>query len=144
MVPKIAQSLLLSDPVRGEHVCRGRTGEGWGIGGALTRLAALATLSRQVRERGRKARGGGKRARAAVGRKCAGGGRKAALDGFEGELTSSKWAKLAKCSQDTALRDIGDLVGRGILARNPGGGRSTSYALVVGDGRGGDGGTISG
>jgi Fic family protein len=52
------------------------------------------------------------------------------LDGFEGKLTTSKWAKLAKCSQDTALRDILDLVGRGILVRNPAGGRSTSYALA--------------
>ena len=45
------------------------------------------------------------------------------LDGFEGKLTTSKWAKLAKCSQDTALRDILFLVGHGLLARNPGGGR---------------------
>ncbi|SPJ15032.1 conserved hypothetical protein [Syntrophobacter sp. SbD2] len=52
------------------------------------------------------------------------------LDGFEGKLTSSKWAKLAKCSQDTALRDIQDLVERGILAKDPAGGRSTSYSLV--------------
>ena len=52
------------------------------------------------------------------------------LDGFEGKLTTSKWAKLAKCSQDTALRDIAFLVDHGILVRNPGGGRSTSYALA--------------
>lgn len=52
------------------------------------------------------------------------------LDGFEGTLTTSKYAKLAKCSQDTALRDILPLVERGILVRNPKGGRSTSYALV--------------
>jgi Fic family protein len=52
------------------------------------------------------------------------------LDGFEGKLTTSKWAKLAKCSQDTALRDILELVAHGILVRNPGGGRSTSYALA--------------
>ena len=52
------------------------------------------------------------------------------LDGFEGKLTTSKWAKLAKCSQDTALRDITYLVDHGLLARNPGGGRSTSYALA--------------
>ena len=52
------------------------------------------------------------------------------LDGFEGKLTTSKWAKLAKCSQDTALRDITILVEHGILARNPGGGRSTSYEFV--------------
>jgi len=52
------------------------------------------------------------------------------LDGFEGKLTSSKWAKLAKCSQDTALRDISDLVQREILAKEEPGGRSTSYGLV--------------
>ncbi len=52
------------------------------------------------------------------------------LDGFEGKLTSSKWARLAKCSQDTAHRDILDLVDRTILTKNPAGGRSTSYALV--------------
>lgn len=52
------------------------------------------------------------------------------LDGFEGKLTTSKWAKIAKCSSDTALRDILDLVERGILVRNPEGGRSTSYALA--------------
>jgi Fic family protein len=51
------------------------------------------------------------------------------LDGFEGKLTTSKYAKLAKCSQDTALRDILPLVERGILVRNPQGGRSTSYEL---------------
>ena len=53
------------------------------------------------------------------------------LDGFEGKLTSSKWAKLAKCSQDTALRDIDDLVARHILVKDPGRGRSTSYVLIV-------------
>ncbi len=52
------------------------------------------------------------------------------LDGFEGKLTTSKYAKLTKCSQDTALRDILLLVERGLLIRNPQGGRSTSYALV--------------
>ncbi|MBA4391188.1 MAG: DUF4172 domain-containing protein [Syntrophus sp. (in: bacteria)] len=52
------------------------------------------------------------------------------LDGFEGKLTSSKWAKLVKCSQDTALRDILDLVERGILVKDPSGGRSTSYSLI--------------
>jgi len=52
------------------------------------------------------------------------------LDGFEGKLTTSKYAKLAKCSQDTALRDILALVERGILIRGPEGGRSTSYALA--------------
>ena len=53
------------------------------------------------------------------------------LDGFEGKLTSSKWAKLAKCSQDTASRDIDDLVKRGILVRSEAGGRSTSYTLAM-------------
>jgi Fic family protein len=52
------------------------------------------------------------------------------LDGFEGKLTTTTYAKLAKCSQDTALRDILFLVERGILVRNPEGGRSTSYALA--------------
>jgi Fic family protein len=52
------------------------------------------------------------------------------LDGLEGKLTSSKWAKLAKCSQDTAGRDIDDLMKRGILIKNAAGGRSTSYALA--------------
>lgn len=51
------------------------------------------------------------------------------LDGFEGKLTSTKWAKLTKCSQDTALRDITDLVERKILAKEDAGGRSTSYVL---------------
>jgi len=53
------------------------------------------------------------------------------LDGFEGKLTSSKWAKLAKCSQDTAGRDIDDLVKRRILVKDSAGGRSTSYSLVT-------------
>ena len=53
------------------------------------------------------------------------------LDGFEGKLTSSKWAKIAKTSQDTASRDIDDLLRRNILFREPGGGRSTSYMLIV-------------
>jgi Fic family protein len=52
------------------------------------------------------------------------------LGGFEGKLTTSKWAKLAKCSHDTALRDIAALVQGGILMRNAAGGRSTSYALT--------------
>jgi Fic family protein len=51
------------------------------------------------------------------------------LNGFEGKLTTTKYAALAKCSQDTALRDILPLVERGILVRSPEGGRSTSYAL---------------
>lgn len=51
------------------------------------------------------------------------------LDGFQGKLTTSKWAALAKCSQDTAYRDILDLVAKGALKKDPGGGRSTSYSL---------------
>ncbi|MEZ6012128.1 MAG: Fic family protein [Hyphomonas sp.] len=51
------------------------------------------------------------------------------LEGFTGKLTSSKWAKITKVSPDTALRDITDLMGRGILEKEPGGGRSTSYIL---------------
>lgn len=51
------------------------------------------------------------------------------LDGFEGKLTSSKWAKIVKCSQDTAIRDIQDLIDRNVLVKEPAGGRSTSYLL---------------
>jgi len=51
------------------------------------------------------------------------------LDGFEDKLTSSKWAKLTKCSQDTALRDIEDLVRKGVIRKDGAGGRSTSYSL---------------
>lgn len=57
------------------------------------------------------------------------------LDGLEGKLTSSKWAALTKASQDTALRDIDDLVKRGILVKDAGGGRSTSYSLAEIDAR---------
>lgn len=53
----------------------------------------------------------------------------ALLDGFNGKLTTSKWAAIAKCSTDTALRDIGDLVERGVLRKSDAGGRSTSYVL---------------
>ncbi len=56
------------------------------------------------------------------------------LDGFEGKLTTSKWATMAQCSQDTALHDIQDLINRGILAKEPGGGRSTSYSLTQPEG----------
>ena len=52
------------------------------------------------------------------------------LDGFEGKLTSSKWAAIAKCSPDTALRDITDLLARGVLRKSDAGGRSTSYELT--------------
>ena len=51
------------------------------------------------------------------------------LDGFDGKLTSSKWAAIAKCSQDTALRDISDLVERGALKKSKASGRSTRYEL---------------
>ena len=52
------------------------------------------------------------------------------LDGVEGKLTSSKWAVIEKCSPDTALRDIADLIERGLLKKDEGGGRSTSYSLA--------------
>ena len=52
------------------------------------------------------------------------------LGGFEGKLTSSKYAKLTRCSQDTASRDIGDLIARDILTKEAAGGRSTSYSLA--------------
>jgi Fic family protein len=51
------------------------------------------------------------------------------LDGLEGKLTSTKWSKITKCSQDTASRDINDLIDKGILVKDNGGGRSTSYSL---------------
>jgi Fic family protein len=54
------------------------------------------------------------------------------LDGFKGKLTTSKYALIEKTSPDTALRDITDLVERGILTKDEGGGRSTSYSLVEG------------
>jgi Fic family protein len=57
------------------------------------------------------------------------------LDGFEGKLTTEKWGKLAKISHDTALRDIQDLIAKGILNQEEGGGRSTAYALVREQGR---------
>ena len=52
------------------------------------------------------------------------------LDGFEGKLKTSKWAKIAKCSPDTALRDIRDLIQKGILQQEKEGGRSTNYEMV--------------
>ena len=55
------------------------------------------------------------------------------LDGFDGKLTSSRWASMARCSQDTALRDITQLLDLGVLRRSPGGGRSTGYELAVGE-----------
>jgi Fic family protein len=56
------------------------------------------------------------------------------LDGFEGKLTTEKWAKLTKSSHDTALRDIQDLIDKGILKQEKGGGRSTAYSLVIREG----------
>ncbi|WP_290393867.1 Fic family protein, partial [uncultured Duncaniella sp.] len=50
-------------------------------------------------------------------------------DGFEGKLTSSKWAKICGCSQDTALRDINDLIAKGMLRNSGEGGRSANYLL---------------
>ena len=50
-------------------------------------------------------------------------------DGFEGKLTSSKWAKMCRCSQDTALRDINDLISKGMLRNSGEGGRSSNYLL---------------
>lgn len=55
------------------------------------------------------------------------------MEGFEGKLTSSKWAKMTRCSQDTAGRDIEDLIKRHILKKDAAGGRSTSYSLVEGE-----------
>jgi Fic family protein len=52
------------------------------------------------------------------------------MDGFEGKLTSSKWAKIAKCSKDSAIRDINDLIEKGILQKEAAGGRSTNYELI--------------
>jgi len=52
------------------------------------------------------------------------------MDGFDGKLTSSKWAKIAKCSKDSAVRDINDLIEKGILRKEASGGRSTNYELI--------------
>ena len=56
---------------------------------------------------------------------------RAMLDGFEGKMTSSKWAALCKCSQDTAGRDISGLVEAGLLMRGAAGGRSTGYEIAM-------------
>lgn len=53
------------------------------------------------------------------------------LNGFVGKLSSSKWAKMAKCSSDTAVRDINDLVKKDILQKDEGGGRSTTYSIKI-------------
>jgi len=52
------------------------------------------------------------------------------LEGFDGKLRTSKWAKITKCSADTALRDIKDLIEKGILRQEKSGGRSTNYELI--------------
>ena len=54
------------------------------------------------------------------------------LDGIEGKMTSSKWAKMAKCSKDSAVRDINELISLGILIKESAGGRSTNYELNKG------------
>ena len=54
------------------------------------------------------------------------------LDGFEGKLTRSKWAAMARCSADTALRDINELVALGVLVKTAAGGRSTAYEISRG------------
>jgi Fic family protein len=53
------------------------------------------------------------------------------LSGFEGKLTTQKWAKMTDCSQDTALRDVESLIEQGILKKEPAGGRSTHCQLIV-------------
>jgi Fic family protein len=53
------------------------------------------------------------------------------LDGFEGKMTTSKWARIAKCSQDSASRDIAALIEFGLMRKGEAGGRSTSYELVL-------------
>jgi Fic family protein len=55
------------------------------------------------------------------------------FDGFTGKLNTSKWAKISTCSQDTALRDILDLIAKGILIKSEDGGRSTNYELKMRD-----------
>lgn len=52
------------------------------------------------------------------------------MDGFEGKLTSSKWAKIAKCSKDSTVLDMNDLIEKGILQKEAAGGRSTNYELI--------------
>ncbi|MCB0640372.1 MAG: Fic family protein [Phaeodactylibacter sp.] len=52
------------------------------------------------------------------------------IEGFEGKLTTGKWAKITKCSSDTALRDIKDLIDKNILSKDDSGGRNTSYLLI--------------
>ena len=52
------------------------------------------------------------------------------LDGIDGKLKTSKWAKITRCSQDTALRDIKDLISKGILRQEDSGGRSTNYEII--------------
>lgn len=89
------------------------------IGGAETASAAVLRKAEFWRTHGSVAMG--ERQRAILNR---------FLDGFEGALTAKKWATLGKCSPASAQRDIADLVERGVLQRNPGGSKNTSYALV--------------
>ena len=53
------------------------------------------------------------------------------IDGFEGKLTTSKWAAMGKCSPDTALRDISELINHHVLRKSDSAGRSTSYEIIV-------------
>jgi Fic family protein len=53
------------------------------------------------------------------------------LDGFEGKLTARKWAAIAKCSMPTAQRDIKELLDRGVVTRNEGGSKNTSYSVAT-------------
>jgi len=89
------------------------------IGSAEDTLAAVLYKARLWEQANRRPLG--ERQRLVLGRM---------LNGFKGHMTTSKYAKLAKCSTDTALRDIRDLLEGGILIQNPGGGRSTSYRLA--------------
>lgn len=50
-------------------------------------------------------------------------------DGFKGKLTAEKWARIAECSHSTALRDINDLISKGILTEDGGSSRNTGYML---------------
>jgi len=52
------------------------------------------------------------------------------LDGFEGNLNTSRWSRICKCSRDTALHDANDLMAKGVLKRSESGGRSTAYVLA--------------
>ena len=53
------------------------------------------------------------------------------LDGFDGKLNTSKWAKITRVSHDTALRDINDLIEKNILVKEEGGSKNTSYVMNI-------------